>query len=243
MLKTCGYKKPPVPDNSATEIGLIKDAIWNASNATNIDPRFILAVMLQESEGCVRVPTTGGANPNPGLMQSHAGNFSCNPDGNPISPCPQDQIFGMISDGAAGTDAGDGLAACLNEAINPTDPLAQIPAPVSETQLYYMAARLYNSGSFGSYVGLGAPGATRCYCSDIANRLTGWTNADTINYPSTCCFDTTLARCSSPASSTVLLDLCLQSRLRQALTRRHHTRRLPRLTYGIEPGAQARHWA
>ena len=43
---------------------------------------------------------------------------------------------------------------------------------------YYMAARIYNSGSMPLDGDLSAAtGSTRCYVSDIVNRLMGWVNA------------------------------------------------------------------
>jgi len=42
---------------------------------------------------------------------------------------------------------------------------------------YYRGARQYNSGMIDSSGDLGKGGATHCYASDIANRLTGWTDS------------------------------------------------------------------
>jgi hypothetical protein len=39
------------------------------STATGVDHRFVLAVLMQESHGCVRVNVTSGGVRNPGLMQ------------------------------------------------------------------------------------------------------------------------------------------------------------------------------
>jgi hypothetical protein len=51
---------------------------------------------------------------------------------------------------------------------------------VTGAQAYYYAARLYNSGDIVNTSDLGnADGATNCYVSDIANRLTGWVWATT----------------------------------------------------------------
>ena len=71
---------------------------------------------------------------------------------------------------AGGTDSGDGLANCLNE------------AGTSDAQAFYRAARIYNSGSIDSSGDLGAGIATHCYSSDIANRLTGWVTASSSCY-------------------------------------------------------------
>jgi hypothetical protein len=95
---------------------------------------------------------------NPGIMQSHKGvEFN--------SHHANQSIWDMIQDGVQGTRDGDGLVANLNYYSDA-----------------YTAARGYNSGIQPMDGNLSAPtGATGCYVSDIANRLTGWSNA-----PSTC---------------------------------------------------------
>ncbi|KAH8706017.1 hypothetical protein BGW36DRAFT_285615 [Talaromyces proteolyticus] len=155
-----------VPDDSDDEIQELQDAINQVAQETFVDHRFILAVVLQESNGCVRVHTTGNGVTNPGLMQSHAGSGTCNDNGSVQNPCPDSEIVQMIEDGTAGTDSGDGLANCINN------------AQTSDVSAYYRAARIYNSGSIAADGNLSnANGATACYASDIANRLTGWVNA------------------------------------------------------------------
>ncbi|GKZ24994.1 hypothetical protein AbraIFM66951_000461 [Aspergillus brasiliensis] len=153
-------------DNSATETANIKSAIEQVAKESKVDHRFILAVVLQESKGCVRVPTTANGVGNPGLMQSHQGTGTCAGK----STCSKSEIVQMIHDGAVGTsvDGGYGLATYLNLADR------------TSVAAYYRAARLYNSGvnSLASTTNLDlADGATSCYASDIANRLTGWTTA------------------------------------------------------------------
>lgn len=161
-----------VPNNSQQEIADLRNGIQQIANETGVDPRFILAIMLQESEGCVRAPTTNGGVTNPGVMQSHDGAGSCNQDANVQIPCPTDEIVQMIHDGVAGTSAGDGLVQGLSEAGS------------SDVSKYYKAARIYNSGSIAAGGDLEAGCCTHCYASDIANRLTGWVRA-----PKTCPFD------------------------------------------------------
>lgn len=150
-------------ENSDQEISDIKDAIIQVSRETGVDKAFSLAVMMQESNGCVRVKTTSWAHENPGLFQSHEGQGSCNPgNSEPRSPCPETEIKQMVQDGVNGTLAGDGLKQCLSQANG------------VGAERYYKAARLYNSGSLGPYGDLGVGGSTPCYASDIANRLLGW---------------------------------------------------------------------
>ena len=150
-----------VPNNSEQEIADISSGIQTVSGQTGVDPRFILAIMLQESNGCVRAPTTNGGVINPGLFQDHDGSASCNNGGVVTNPCPADTITAMISQGVAGTSSGAGLVQCISQA-----------ATSGATQ-YYIAARIYNSGSVAAGGNLGEGVATHCYSSDIANRLTG----------------------------------------------------------------------
>ncbi|KAL8893367.1 MAG: hypothetical protein Q9192_005341 [Flavoplaca navasiana] len=89
--------------NTLDEILSIHRAILTISAATNTDARFILAIILQESNGCVRVPTSFYSLRNPGLMQSHNGPATCNEDATPIYPCPAGN---GASDGVEGGDGG-----------------------------------------------------------------------------------------------------------------------------------------
>jgi hypothetical protein len=99
--------------------------------------------------------TSYGGVSNPGLMQSHGGTeFS--------SHHANQSIYDMVSDGTQGTATGDGLVQNL---------------------IYYgdayTASRGYNSGIVPISGNLSeAAGATACYVSDLANRLTGWTYAE-----------------------------------------------------------------
>ena len=69
-----------------------------------VDNRFVLAIIMQESGGCVRAPTSNFGVRNPGLMQDHDGQGTCNPVPNhpekALNPCPQSQINQMIKDGS-----------------------------------------------------------------------------------------------------------------------------------------------
>ncbi|KAL8847866.1 MAG: hypothetical protein Q9221_007117 [Calogaya cf. arnoldii] len=157
-----------VPPNTLPEILSIHTAILAISAATNTDPRFILAIILQESNGCVRVPTSFYSLRNPGLMQSHNGPATCNEDASPIYPCPYSLIEEMIREGTAGTfeGRGMGLVMALREATNNGE--------VNDVGRFYRAARIYNSGSLDASGDLGKGVATHCYASDVANRLRGW---------------------------------------------------------------------
>ncbi|OCL09298.1 carbohydrate-binding module family 50 protein [Glonium stellatum] len=150
-----------VPNDSASEINDIYNGIKTVASETGIDARFILAIMMQESNGCVRAPTTNWGVRNPGLMQDHNGAATCNENG-VQNPCPTSTITQMIRDGAAGTSSGDGLKQCLAQ------------AGTTDVSMYYKAARIYNSGSIVAGGNLGGGVATHCYASDVANRLTGW---------------------------------------------------------------------
>jgi hypothetical protein len=161
------------PNTSDKEIADIKSAVKAQAAASGVDPRFVLAIMMQESKGCVRVKTTAWDHDNPGLMQSNQGKGSCNPSSTgaaPMTPCPASQITQMITDGTSGTATGDGLKQILAKQSG------------TDAQAYYRSSRVYNSGSIAGPLEGGI--ATHCYASDIANRLTGWVSA-----ASTCTYD------------------------------------------------------
>ncbi|ATY65605.1 Lysozyme-like domain [Cordyceps militaris] len=147
------------PDNSPAEIADMQSVIEAVSQSSGVDARFIFAVMMQESIGCVHVHTTNNGVTNPGLMQSHNGQHSCET----LNPCPKEQIRGMIEDGVNGTSDGPGLAQLLKDAGGGND-----------AQTYYRAARMYNSGRVDASGILEKGGSTHCYVSDVANRLLGW---------------------------------------------------------------------
>lgn len=116
--------------------------------------------MMQESDGCVRVGSTANGL-NPGLMQSNNGMGNCFN----VSPCPIHEIELMLMDGA-----GQGREFGLKQAM---EQMKGIPEPIK----FYRAARAYNAGPYGvTAEHLEQGGATRCYSSDIANRLLGWTD-------------------------------------------------------------------
>lgn len=170
MQQSCGWNGWGA-DNSADEINNIRDDISDASSSQGVDNRFVLAIMMQESKGCVRVPTTANGVTNPGLMQSHNGSGSCAG----VNPCSRDQIYQMINDGVAGTASGDGLRQTLATASGHYGGV--------QSAAYYAAARLYNSGSV-DYTNLGNGfSSVACYADDVANRLTGWTLAGSVCSP------------------------------------------------------------
>ncbi len=152
MLVSCGNNGWGAND-SQDEINDIRAGIEAVAAISGVDHRFILSIIMQESVGCVRAPTTSNGVTNPGLMQSHNG-VTYDPSNAAAS------IKQMIIDGTQGTSSGDGLAHGLNTYGD-----------------VYDAARVYNSGSIASSGDLSdANGATACYVSDVANRLTGWVN-------------------------------------------------------------------
>lgn len=164
MFSSCSNTYSQV-DDSGPEVGAIYDAIQSAATSTSIDPRFILAVIMQESGGCVRAPTSNYGVRNPGLMQDHNGAGTCNDNGQVQNPCPTATVRQMISEGTAGTADGDGLAQGIGK------------AGAGDVSAFYKAARIYNSGTVDPSGDLGKGIATHCYASDIANRLTGWVMA------------------------------------------------------------------
>lgn len=139
MLTSCSQFSQPNP--SMSELQMLYDAIQREASTSYVDHRFILAVVLQESTGCVRAPTTNYGVRNPGLMQDHNGFWSCNDDGIVLNPCPYHWISSMIDEGTRGTSSGDGLVQVLNGArLSWLYPAGAID--------FYVAARMYNSGSY-----------------------------------------------------------------------------------------------
>jgi LysM repeat protein len=138
-------------NDTPQEVAYIQQAIDTVSRETAIDPRIILAMIMQESQGNVHVNTTYSADGirNAGLMQSHNGvSFDSNN--------PEGSILQMVRDGIEGTPSGDGLVQLLHRYGN-----------------VYAAFRGYNSGSVDpSNLSYGFS-STPNYVSDIANRLNG----------------------------------------------------------------------
>lgn len=147
----------------------ILDAINEVSASAGIDRRFTLAMIMQESSGCVRTRDTTDPILNPGLLQSHNGPHSC--FGLP-GRCPRSLIFGMIADGVASTHqydrGGDGLKQCWDKQ----------PAPADLAQRYYQAVRCYNSGTYEPDKSLewtrDPAHNTPDYVMDVTNRLMGY---------------------------------------------------------------------
>lgn len=167
MSHSCArFDAQVLESDSESEIKAIYDSILGIAHESLVDPRFILAILMQESFGCVRVPSTSYGHRNPGLMQAHNGDGTCNDNGHVQTPCPSTVINAMIYDGTMGTDDGDGLVQYINK------------APGEDVSVFYRAARMYNSGSIDPSGDLAKGIATHCYASDIANRLTGWVQGD-----------------------------------------------------------------
>lgn len=150
------------------ELRNMQEQILQIARVSGVDARFILAIALQESAGCVRVCTTANGNFNPGLMQSHNGDGSCNrslcsqiPASNVSTPCDRSEIGQMIKDGVLGTTSGPGLQQLLAEQGHRDD------------SQWFRAARMYNGGQIDPTQLLEEGCCTKSYASDIANRLKG----------------------------------------------------------------------
>ncbi|KAF7142172.1 hypothetical protein CNMCM5793_008680 [Aspergillus hiratsukae] len=148
--------------------------IWNSilevSAAAKVDPRLILAVVMQESSGNVYVGCTNNNVQNCGLMQAYTGSVSFDPSN------PQGSITQMIIDGTQGTALGGGLVQWYN--------YDNVGADTGGNP--YNVLRGYNSGSI-NFNDLDDPqGATASYVSDVANRLQGWNGNDAHGYRAAC---------------------------------------------------------
>lgn len=147
-----------VPNNTPEDTENIRKALLSQSKVGGVPSTFALALMMQESLGCVHVPTTANAVQNPGLFQAHDGNGTCYQK----ATCSADEITQMAHDGICGTVSGPGL-----------EQLGKM-AGSSGAETWYRAARLYNSGVNVPLENLNDGGtATNCYCMDIANRVVG----------------------------------------------------------------------
>ncbi|KAL8677390.1 MAG: hypothetical protein Q9186_006188 [Xanthomendoza sp. 1 TL-2023] len=136
-------------NSSEQEVEFIHQAIETVSASSGVDVRAILCIIVQESGGNVRIPTTNNGVRNPGLMQSHNG-----AEFNPADP--RGSILQMVRDGAEGTRDGDGLKQLVGKYGN-----------------YYEAFRGYNSGSVNRGDLNDPVGATGDYVQKAANRLMG----------------------------------------------------------------------
>jgi hypothetical protein len=178
--KRCGDGVLPNTDSESTDL---KISILTVASDSYVDPRFVLAAVMQESNGCIRVQTASDDTPNPGLLQSFNGKGTCNHNGTFDTPCPTAVINRMIIDWVAAPIDGVTIVGALNQAAE--------MAGVEPAQAYYRAARFYNSGleslppEANDDLGSNITAATRCYASDIANRLLGWSNGSTGRSPCT----------------------------------------------------------
>jgi LysM repeat protein len=138
-------------NDTPSEISLIGSSITTVAQESGIDPRVILCIIMQESGGNVRVGNTNNGVNNTGIMQAFNGvSFDANN--------PAGSILQMVRDGTEGTASGPGLKQAFVTYGN-----------------YYMALRVYNSGSV-DLAQLNDPlGATANYVVDVANRLMGHT--------------------------------------------------------------------
>lgn len=113
MFQSCENNPSTGSGDTREQAGQIWNAIQQVAEASLVDHRFILAIIMQESQGCVNIITT--PNPdgvdNPGLMQT-AGGVSF--VGNDASvDAQQASIKQMVTDGTQGTEFGDGLVQCM----------------------------------------------------------------------------------------------------------------------------------
>ncbi|MCJ1324610.1 hypothetical protein MMC10_001272 [Thelotrema lepadinum] len=138
----------PIGDTNQ-EIQAMQQAVVTVGQAAQVDPRVILAVILQESSGNVNVGCTNNGVSNCGIMQSHD---------------PIDKAFdpSNVQDGVQGTPTGPGLVQLFNN-----------QGAATNGNLWEVL-RAYNSGSIDASNLSNGLGATASYVSDIANYLQGW---------------------------------------------------------------------
>jgi hypothetical protein len=172
-MNACSDNHWDVPDNSPQETDQLFHAVEQIAQAALLDRRFILAVLLEETSGCVRMHTDHGADGvrSAGLMRSRGGTAMCNSGTlraprDVLEPCPEEEILWMVSEGVGGPRDGqgdDGLLGMMKR--SGTGTLTD----------FYRGARLYNSGPEASLENLEDGGENPgSYASNVANRLTGW---------------------------------------------------------------------
>lgn len=149
-------------NDTKQEIADIRTAILAVSQQAKVDARVILATVLLESTGNVRVPCTvsyGGVY-NCGLMQSYDAKKQVY-----NASAPQQSITLMIRNGVQGTAAGPGQVQYFNDASDTAE----------ETHgNAYAVFRSYNSGSVNATNLSDGLGASNAYVSNMANYLRGW---------------------------------------------------------------------
>ncbi|CZT01403.1 hypothetical protein WAI453_006903 [Rhynchosporium graminicola] len=141
-------------NSSPTEVFYIKKWIPIVAYESGVDARVILSIIMQESGGNVRNPTTLSPAPdfvkNTGLMQAHNGQEW-------DERYPEWCVERMIRDGVQGTQYGDGLIQCFHK----------------WDRNWYHACRAYNSGCVNREDLSDGITATGHYVERIANRLIG----------------------------------------------------------------------
>ena len=159
--KNCENLYTPVRDNTDEETANLQKALLSESSKGGVPSNFALALVMQESLGCVAVATTDNGVTNPGLYQCHDGQASCFNK----SDCSASEIEDMVHEGIFGTVSGDGFQQLAAQ---------QVKAGYSGAQEWYRVARAYNSGSIAASNDLNdGVGSTNCYVMDVANRVTG----------------------------------------------------------------------
>ncbi|PGH18437.1 hypothetical protein AJ79_00506 [Helicocarpus griseus UAMH5409] len=147
------YRGTMLGFNSADEVKFIEQFVHEAAGSSGLDPRIILAVIIQESHGNLRVAAGGGRTP--GIMQA-LGSPHC--QGTAKGGCGKNTIKDMIFAGVLGTGQTTGLKKCHE----------------SNGRSYGAMLRCYNSGHvFNPNDLIQAGPGTPSYVSDIANRLRG----------------------------------------------------------------------
>jgi hypothetical protein len=141
-----------IAGNSDEENKFIKEGIFTVASSSGFDSRTILATIMQESTGNVRVNDTYNIVRNSGLMQSYEGVKFDSKD-------PKGSILQMIRDGTEGTATGKGLKETLT----------------SQNGEFYEAFRKYNSGSVNKADLNDGFNSRPLYVQQIANRLMGAT--------------------------------------------------------------------
>ncbi len=148
--------------NSDIKVNDLYNTIQSAVIIIHINYRFILTVVMQESDDYVHVSTFNFNICNSDLMQDYDDIKMCNDADVVQNSCSISEINHIISENLIDISSENDLAQCINQ-FN-----------INNVFAFYKAARIYNSDFIDLFKNLEAEIITHCYSSDIVNCLTEW---------------------------------------------------------------------
>lgn len=188
MLESCAQYS--VESNNDTDINNLRDMIMEVSHDKMVDATFILAIVLQESQGCVRRPNATSKEGLSTLNGVLLGKGTAKCEG--LAACQRSTIREMLENGGSGVPESDlrSLVAAIekNTDHNPQHSLN-----------YYRAAYVYSTAVANIPARFEDAIPRHCYVSDVANRLVGWVGHNSTGY----CDDSGSSGATGSTSSTM----------------------------------------